>query len=303
MHRRTCLQAPLRSHSPSRLCSLQCGDASGTGLFDTANRTYDTKRMQSIDTSLPGFFPELIGPNEVSIHLQSPLRLDCGISAVFKFQKLPERCKTNHACTASTLCTSAPAERTSVMWACQLRQVLGGQSCQNRMQSEIELFDNTCYRRLHFLLNSTGCTQIVGHLRPEVAKELGLTEEVAVAPGSGDNQMSALGAGAVKEGAWVVSLGTSGGSQDRPMKAPMLCPAGACWDVCCNASVKQAMVTDWHCFAKKASIRLRVPDQCHRQKDIVPANKPTLMPSFCPCIHLDGVVLQEHCLEQPRSRS
>ena len=56
-----------------------------------------------------------------------------------------------------------------------------------------------------------GCPQIVGHLRPEVAKELGLTEEVAVAPGSGDNQMSALGAGAVKEGAWVVSLGTSGG--------------------------------------------------------------------------------------------
>ena len=31
-----------------------------------------------------------------------------------------------------------------------------------------------------------------------------------MAPGSGDNQMSALGAGAVKEGAWVVSLGTSG---------------------------------------------------------------------------------------------
>lgn len=31
-----------------------------------------------------------------------------------------------------------------------------------------------------------------------------------MAPGSGDNQMSALGAGAVKEGDWVVSLGTSG---------------------------------------------------------------------------------------------
>ena len=52
--------------------------------------------------------------------------------------------------------------------------------------------------------------QIVGHLRADVAKDLGLTEEVAVAPGSGDNQMSALGAGAVKDGTWVVSLGTSG---------------------------------------------------------------------------------------------
>ena len=49
--------------------------------------------------------------------------------------------------------------------------------------------------------------QIVGHLRPEIARELGLTGDVAVAPGSGDNQMSALGAGAVKEGTWVVSLG------------------------------------------------------------------------------------------------
>ena len=190
-----------------------------------------------------------------------------------------------------------------MMWSCQLWQVLGGQSCQNRMQSEVELIDNTRYRRLHYLLNSTCCMQIVGHLRPEVAKELGLTEEVAVAPGSGDNQMSALGAGAVKEGAWVVSLGTSGGLQDRHIKAPMLCPARACWDLCCTASMKQAMVTDWHSAARGASIRLRVADQCHRQKEVVPATKPTLIPSFCPCIHLDGVVLQEHSLEQPRSRS
>ena len=51
---------------------------------------------------------------------------------------------------------------------------------------------------------------MIGHLRAEVAAQLGLTEGVAVAPGSGDNQMSALGAGAVREGAWVVSLGTSG---------------------------------------------------------------------------------------------
>ncbi|CAK0770836.1 hypothetical protein CVIRNUC_003807 [Coccomyxa viridis] len=104
----------LNYHLTGRYC-MECGDASGTGLFDTANRTYDTKRMETIDKSLPDFFPELIGPNE-----------------------------------------------------------------------------------------------IVGHLRPEIARELGLTGDVAVAPGSGDNQMSALGAGAVKEGTWVVSLGTSG---------------------------------------------------------------------------------------------
>ena len=44
---------------------MQAGDASGTGLFDTANRTYDSKRLGSIDSSLEDKFPQLIGPNEV----------------------------------------------------------------------------------------------------------------------------------------------------------------------------------------------------------------------------------------------
>ena len=52
--------------------------------------------------------------------------------------------------------------------------------------------------------------QVIGHLRADMAAQLGLAGDVAVAPGSGDNQMSALGAGAVREGAWVISLGTSG---------------------------------------------------------------------------------------------
>ena len=45
----------------------QAGDASGTGLFDTANRRFDEGRMHSIDASLPEFFPELVGPNEVTL--------------------------------------------------------------------------------------------------------------------------------------------------------------------------------------------------------------------------------------------
>lgn len=53
--------------------------------------------------------------------------------------------------------------------------------------------------------------QTVGTLRPEVAAELGLPPEVVVAPGGGDNAMAALGSGAVREGTWVLSLGTSGG--------------------------------------------------------------------------------------------
>lgn len=58
-------------------------------------------------------------------------------------------------------------------------------------------------------------TQAVGTLRPDVAAELGLPPEVIVAPGGGDNAMAALGSGAVREGTWVLSLGTSGGWHDR----------------------------------------------------------------------------------------
>ncbi|KAK9806681.1 hypothetical protein WJX73_007526 [Symbiochloris irregularis] len=106
--------------------AMECGDASGMGIWDTSNRCFSESRMQSIDDNLHSYLPELIGPNEV-----------------------------------------------------------------------------------------------FGKLKAEVAKELGLSEDVVVAPGSGDNQMSALGAGAVTEGTWVISLGTSGtlfGVSNRPIE-------------------------------------------------------------------------------------
>ena len=49
---------------------MQAGDASGTGLFDTANRKYDSKRLGSIDSGLEDKFPQLIGPNEVQLATQ-----------------------------------------------------------------------------------------------------------------------------------------------------------------------------------------------------------------------------------------
>jgi xylulokinase len=51
---------------------------------------------------------------------------------------------------------------------------------------------------------------IAGELRAEVAERTGLARGARVSAGSGDNMMSALGAGAVREGALVCSLGTSG---------------------------------------------------------------------------------------------
>eukprot|EP00884_Botryococcus_braunii_P017864 jgi/Botrbrau1/4761/Bobra.0137s0033.1 len=36
---------------------MECGDASGTGVFDTANRKFDVEKMQTIDAKLPSCFP------------------------------------------------------------------------------------------------------------------------------------------------------------------------------------------------------------------------------------------------------
>ncbi len=51
---------------------------------------------------------------------------------------------------------------------------------------------------------------IIGTIRPEAAEALGLGEGVKVASGGGDNMMSAIGTGAVRDGAVTMSLGTSG---------------------------------------------------------------------------------------------
>ncbi len=82
-----------------------------------------------------------------------------------------------------------------------------------------------------------GPEEAVGRLRPELAARLGLPADLLVAPGSGDNMMSALGAGAVREGVLVMSLGTSGtlfGRADRPVIDPAgliapFCDAAGGW--------------------------------------------------------------------------
>ena len=51
---------------------------------------------------------------------------------------------------------------------------------------------------------------IIGKVKSETASELGLSEDCSVASGGGDNMMSAIGTGAVADGAVTMSLGTSG---------------------------------------------------------------------------------------------
>ena len=50
----------------------------------------------------------------------------------------------------------------------------------------------------------------VGTIRPEIAKELGVSESVALAAGAGDNAAAAVGTGTVGAGRCNISLGTSG---------------------------------------------------------------------------------------------
>ncbi len=55
-----------------------------------------------------------------------------------------------------------------------------------------------------------GSDQPVGRLRANAAEKLGLSREVVVSSGGGDNMMAAIGAGNVKPGVVTMSLGTSG---------------------------------------------------------------------------------------------
>lgn len=52
--------------------------------------------------------------------------------------------------------------------------------------------------------------QAVGTLKPEIARELGLSPETVVAAGAGDNAAAAVGTGTVGDGSCNISLGTSG---------------------------------------------------------------------------------------------
>ena len=55
-----------------------------------------------------------------------------------------------------------------------------------------------------------GSTVAAGDLLPEVAREVGLPAHTPVAAGGADNACAAIGAGAVRDGLGIVSLGTSG---------------------------------------------------------------------------------------------
>ena len=52
--------------------------------------------------------------------------------------------------------------------------------------------------------------EVVGSLKPDIAKQLGFSEKVKIIAGAGDNAAAAVGTGTVGEGSCNISLGTSG---------------------------------------------------------------------------------------------
>ena len=61
------------------------------------------------------------------------------------------------------------------------------------------------------MLPPLGSSQAVhGTLRPELAKKWGLSDDVIISAGGGDNMMGAIGTGNIKPGVVTASFGTSG---------------------------------------------------------------------------------------------
>ena len=105
-----------------------------------------------------------------------------------------------------------------------------------------------------------GPLDTVGPISPEIADRFGLKQDVVVAPGSGDNMMAALGAGAVVAGDLVVSLGTSGtvfGTADLPVLDP-----GGTIAPFCDATGARALPR-LRCFASITGARTF--PRCHAQ--------------------------------------
>jgi len=75
--------------------------------------------------------------------------------------------------------------------------------------------------RVHDLLPPLGSSLAVqGRLRPELAARWGLSEDVIISAGGGDNMMGAIGTGNIKPGVITASFGTSGtlyGVADQPV--------------------------------------------------------------------------------------
>lgn len=120
-----------------------------------------------------------------------------------------------------------------------------------------------------------GADDSVGGLRAEWAEEWGLRAGIPVAAGSGDNMLSALGAGAVRPGVLVMSLGTSGtlfAQAEQAVVDPLgeiapFCDATGHWlpllcTLNCTSVTEEVVASSGKDHAELTALAERVPPGC-----------------------------------------
>ncbi len=119
--------------------------------------------------------------------------------------------------------------------------------------------------------------EVAGHLSETAAKALGLPAGIPVAPGGGDNMMSAIGSGATRSGVVVMSLGTSGTVFTRTDQ-PVIDPEGLIAPFCSSDGGWLPLLCIMNCTNVTEEIRQAYfpddPDALQRLTDLAAAVEP-----------------------------
>ncbi|PCJ15020.1 MAG: xylulokinase [Planctomycetota bacterium] len=135
--------------------------------------------------------------------------------------------------------------------------------------------------------------EAAGTVCPAAAQQLGIPEGVLVAPGGGDNMMSAIGSGATRSGIVVMSLGTSGTVFTR-CDEPVIDPEGLIAPFCSSDGAWLPLLCVMNCTNVTEEVKNGYfpddPDALERLTDLAAAVEPGCGGvSFVPFLHGERV--------------
>ena len=135
--------------------------------------------------------------------------------------------------------------------------------------------------------------EAAGTVSPAAAQQLGIPEGILVAPGGGDNMMSAIGSGATRAGSVVMSLGTSGTVFTR-CDEPVIDPEGLIAPFCSSDGAWLPLLCVMNCTNVTEEVRNGYspddPDALERLTDLASAVEPGCGGvSFVPFLHGERV--------------
>lgn len=87
---------------------------------------------------------------------------------------------------------------------------LNSQQLSNLQSEYVDVSSSEDIHWFKFTVPENGRYEVVGTLKEDIAEELGLSKEVKIIAGAGDNAAAAVGTGTVGDGMCNISLGTSG---------------------------------------------------------------------------------------------